>query len=156
MINTGIKIKIIVLLVLICKTAFSQDYTVVQTQNLDFGVFAVKQGGSITISNQNVRTSTGDVLLLGSDYNCAAFNVTSTSTIPVMIQIDRPSADLIGSNGSSVILDCGLAQPQYPVVSLGAPAVFYLGGTLVLGPESANPPGTYTGNILLNITIHNE
>jgi hypothetical protein len=137
-------------------TARSQNIEVTNDQGLAFGSFCQfnDSGGTATVSNAGVRSSTGAIILLSSTFFHSIFTITTDDPSPVQVNIDQPVATLSGSNGGSISLQ--LDQASSPSVSAGSPAEVYIGGTLTLGPQASNPPGHYTGDVLVTFTVNNE
>lgn len=137
--------------------AYSQSFKVDKLRDLDFGTFSVKEGGSITIiPSQNIRTATGDVILIGSSYGYAEYYISTTSREPITIKIDRPRMHLTGLYGGTASLEYGSAYPEFPVIVAGSPAIVRIGGSLHLRAENGNHSGTYNGTGQINFTIQNE
>lgn len=149
-----------ILLISVVQVVSSQTISVTTDQGLGFGSFSQTSdlGGTVTISNTGARSSTGSVTLLESSsaYFYSIFTITTDSATPVMVTIDEPTATLTGSNGGSMSLQMGISDPGSPTVSAGSPAEVHIGGTLTLGASSENPPGTYSGDVLITFTINNQ
>lgn len=153
-----LKVSIFVLLWASSTFVWAQSITATNDQGLGFGDFTqtADPGGTITISNTGVRSATGNVVLLGSTYFYAIFSITTDSATPVTVTIDQPTATLSGSNGGTMSLQIGIADPQSPSVSQMAPAEVHIGGTITLGTRLENPPGSYSGNVLITFTVNNQ
>jgi hypothetical protein len=136
----------------------AQTITVTNDQGLAFGNFwqAGNSGGTVTLSNTGARSSTGDVVLLNSTFFHSIFNITTESLSPVSITVDQPTAILSGSNGGSMTLEIGPPSPASPSVSALSPVQVSLGGTLTIGSRSNNPPGTYSGDVMITFTVNNQ
>ena len=115
---------------------------------------------AVQIDWQGNRSATGEVVLLNSDsYYPAIFEIQLCQGRNVIITY-APTATLTGSNGGSLILNIG------PTEKGGSGASFQVstdcnfvtrlrvGGTLVVGNNSANPGGNYTGNF--SITFNQQ
>lgn len=152
------KFMFIFFTLLIFGTARSQTIDVTNDQGLAFGSFCQlnDNGGTATVSNAGVRSSTGDIILLSSTFFYSIFTITTDHPSPVEVNIDQPVAILSGSNGGSISLQLDQALPFSPSVSSGSPAEVYIGGTLTLGPQASNPPGHYTGDVLVTFTVNIE
>lgn len=131
-------------------------YTV---QNLRFGAFTQGAvGGTISVSTSGLRTSSGDVVLLnmGVLYSEAIFEVEGILGTVVSIN-NGPNATLTGSNGGSMSMTIGAANPVSPFfISVQPPSrtTIRIGGTLNVGPPASNPPGNYNGTFF--ITFNQE
>jgi len=119
-------------------------------QGLSFGAFYHgAAGGTVTISETGVRSSTGDVVLLslGYTYTSALFEVVANPGTLISI-LNGPDAVLPGSNGGSITLQLGLSDPASPFVTTvlyPIPTLLNIGGTIIIGNSAANPPGNYSG-----------
>jgi len=128
-------------------------------QDMKFGAFTQGAiGGSIIISPEGVRTSTGDIILLnmGFPYNQAIFEVEGIVGTVVSI-MNGPNASLTGSNGGSMTMMIGSSSPNSPFYNSIQPpgrTQVNIGGTLLVGAPATNPPGTYTGTFY--ITFNQE
>ena len=138
----------------------AQTIAVTSEQGLSFGDFTPINdlGGTVSISNAGVRSSTGSISLIGSSsaFFYSIFTITTDSTTPVTVTINEPTGILSGSNGGTISLTLGVSDPEAPSVSSVSPAEVHIGGTLTLGSRAENPPGTYDGNVLITFTINNE
>ena len=141
-----------------------RSITVVATQAINFGAFCLQtvgsSGGNVQIDWQGNRSATGQVVLLNSDsYYPAIFEIQLCQGRNVIITY-APTAILTGSNGGSLTLNIG------PTEKGGSGSSFQVntdcnfvtrlrvGGTLVVGNNSANPGGNYTGNF--SITFNQQ
>ena len=127
---------------------------------LSFGRFAHGTGGSVTISNSGVRTSSGVILSSTSSVQTAArFDVTgdgsSTYAIThsgVTVLSDSAStpntmalaktSDLTGGNVTSGNVSTG-------TLTAGGTQSIFVGGTLTVGATQV--AGTYTGNVIVTV-----
>lgn len=129
-------------------------------QNLSFGTLAQgSTGGTITISDAGMVTTTGSVVSLAfggiNDASAAVFEI--EAPVGTVISISGgPDASLIGSNGGSMTLRLGNTNPLTPfaVVNQTGRTNINLGGTLTIGNQAVNPPGAYNGTFY--VTINNE
>ncbi len=133
--------------------------SVTTTQNMSFGAFAQgSSGGTIIISNNGSRSATGTItpLSLGMLYFQAIFEIEAPEGTVISI-LNGPDATLTGSNGGSMSLRIGDADPASPFITNIAPpgrTRVNIGGTLTVGSAAASPPGTYSGTFY--ITFNNE
>jgi hypothetical protein len=142
----------------------NRSVTVVATQAINFGTFCLETiastGGSIQLDWQGNRSATGQVVLLNSDsYYPAIFEIQLCQGRNVIITY-APTTTLIGSNGGALTLQIG------PTEKGGNGASFEVnndcnfvtrmrvGGTLIVGNNSANPGGIYTGSF--SITFNQQ
>ncbi len=130
------------------------DVQVSTEQFLNFGAFTVGDaGGSVVVDYTGTRTWTGDVTLLnmGAPITPALFDVYVNPG--TLITITHPEQfELRGDNGNKIYLQINSYSQGQNFVSTNAaevPNSVYIGGTLLLGNPSANPPGKYSGTITI-------
>ncbi len=131
------------------------NLTASSVQNLSFGAFAITgtNGGTITVSNTGIRTSTGDIFLTGNDYSYGIFTVESIEGTTLLL-MNGPSYMLTGSNGGNMTITLGETMPPLPYLNTSTTTVFQIGATLHVGPMQDNPPGDYNG--VYEIIINHE
>ena len=128
-------------------------------QFLNFGSFAPGvSGGTVSVDYNGIRTTTGDITLFnfGPSPSSALFDLTANPG--TIINIMTPSNVLLtGSNGGQISLSLdSYSTGQVFVTGISPPATtpVFVGGTLVIGNISANPPGNYQG--VINLTFIQE
>ena len=122
--------------------------TVSTLQQLSFGTF-IQSGayGTVTVTPQGVRSSTGSVILP---------NISATTT-PALFDVEAIPGTIINiSNGVDATLSGGItglltlqigdSYPQSPFVATGNHTLVTIGGTLIVGDLGANPSGDYSGS----------
>ena len=125
------------------------------TTDLSFGAFYHgASGGTVTISPAGIRTSTGDIVLLGMGYpySPARYNIYSNAGTIISI-LNGPDVQLTWS-GFNMNLHIGTSFPASPFVNTNpysVPTELTVGATITVGNSASNPPGTYTGSF--NITL---
>lgn len=118
-------------------------------QELSFGSFSTGiSGGTVIISPEGFRTSTGTVILMGGNFNQAIFEIKLIPGRLVQI-IMGPQVQLtrIGGGGS-MNMQVGPADKGSSFVTNGGHPFFNpvnVGGTLYVGSSAANPAGAYEG-----------
>jgi hypothetical protein len=119
-------------------------------QFLNFGSFAVGSSvGSVTVDSYGTRSFTGDVILLntGATVSPALFDVYANPG--TLINIAHASSfTLLGTSGQTIELnidDYSTGKTFITTMNSSLPNPVYIGGTLNLGPISANGPGAYSG-----------
>ena len=142
----------------------NRSVNVTATQAIYFGAFCLEtagsSGGTVQLDWQGNRSSTGQIVLLNSDmYYPAIFEIQLCQGRNVIITYS-PTTILNGSNGGSLTLNIG------PTEKGGNGASFEVnndcnfvtrlrvGGTLIVGNNSANPGGNYTGSF--SITFNQQ
>ena len=128
-------------------------------QNMNFGAFTPGgSGGTISLSANGTRTSTGTVLPfnLGFTYAQAIFEIESPPGFIISI-LSSPTATLTGSNGGTMSLAIGPSDPIMPYSNSVPPpgrTLINIGGTLTMGNNTTVVPGSYTGTFY--ITFNQE
>jgi len=143
-----------ILFILVFSMPLNAQVTLRLDQGLNFGsLYPVGSGGTVTISDDGVRSSTGSVVLFPSTYNASSFTLSTTKrnrtynvyrlriTSPItMTRTGGGSMTLyLNTNGS----DAGWSVTQSRSVTL------LMGGTLYVGSVTANPPGNYSGSFTI-------
>ena len=120
------------------------------SQPLAFGAFVPGlTGGTITVGPDYSRTSTGSVVLLGMGYvYTPAMYYVRANTGTVISILGTPPVTLTGSGGGTLLMQVGATLPASPFV-ITVPwsewTTVLIGGTLIVGDITSNPPGNYTG-----------
>jgi hypothetical protein len=143
--------------------SFSQPFpptrtlTVNSVQALHFGTFCLNNilssGGTVTVNFDGSRSSTGEITLLSAapESQPAIFDLNICQGRTVVITYPETST-LAGTNGGFLILKIGPTErgPSGTSFQVNTDCSFItqirVGGTLVVGNNSANPGGIYTGN----------
>ena len=113
---------------------------------LSFGSFYQGiSGGSVTISEYGSRSASGDVILInsGSSVTAATFEVQALPGTMIHI-VNGPDA-ILSWGGYSMTLKIGSALPGSSFITASNSTFVKIGGTLMVGSPSANPPGNYSG-----------
>ena len=127
-------------------------------QDLNFGSFATgDMGGSVVISPEGIRTSTGSVILMGGNFNQAIFEIKLIPGRLVQIVMGSKIQLIRAGGGGSMTMQVGPADRGSSFVT-NAPHPFFntvkVGGTLHVGSDGLNPPGDYEGSF--NVTFIQE
>jgi len=144
----------VIILILLTSASLAQEppprpiEVTVTAQQLTFGAFTHGAvGGTVTVSPEGVRTSTGDVILLDLSFAFfpTIYEVVANDGTLISI-LNGPDAILTGSNGGSILLSIGSSDPASPFVATPPfPNLVSIGGTITIGNSAANPPGNYGG-----------
>jgi hypothetical protein len=119
-------------------------------QGLNFGAFYHgAAGGSVIIYPNGSRSVTGNVIqaTMGSIYSSALFEIEASPGTLISI-LNGPPVILSGSNGGTMTLSIGSADPGSPLITTVLPpdrTLVSIGGTLTVGNSLANPAGNYSG-----------
>ena len=118
-------------------------------QELNFGSFSTgASGGTIVITPEGFRTSTGSVILMGGNFSQAIFEVKLIPGRLVHI-ILGPQIQLTRmGGGGSMDMQVGPADKGTSFVTSGGHPFYnpvQVGGTLYVGSSVANPAGEYEG-----------
>lgn len=122
--------------------------------DLQFGGFYVNgNGGTITISTNGARTSTGSLIFLPNyPYRQAQYRYECTHWIGHTVNFKATATPLTRVGGGGQMALTVKSDPsgwtwvgpltfRYTTIKIG--------GTLIVGPLSANPPGVYQGFIYI-------
>jgi hypothetical protein len=118
-------------------------------QELNFGSFSTgASGGTVVISPEGFRSSTGSVILMGGNFNQAIFEVKLIPGRLVQI-ILGPQIQLTRvGGGGSMNMQVGPTDRGTSFVTTGGHPFINrvnVGGTLNVGSTAANPAGSYEG-----------
>jgi hypothetical protein len=145
------------LILLSCKA--SAQLTAYPVQDFNFGTFYQgSTGGSLTISTDGSRSSTGDVVLLntGQAVSQAIFDIEAPENALISIVIGSNST-LYGSNGGTMKLEITGSNPATLFLNTAVPpdrSRVHFSGRLLIGDIMTSPPGIYQGTF--SITFNNE
>ncbi len=154
----GIRVIIVIALLMIIGAAYSyaqelppRPMKVTTFQNLSMGSFINgNSGGTVTITPEGSRTSTGDIFLvnMNSPFYPAIFEV---EALPGnIIHIHLPVfATLVGPGGKITTLEINSSLPISPFInSINPPhrTQVRVGGTLTVGSPLSTPAGSYHGS----------
>jgi hypothetical protein len=168
--NWHIKFLLAALLFCVTRITYAQTPTdiipgdpggiyVYNLQNLSFGTFTLgKDGGSVIIDPNGLRSSTGDIVLfnLGEQHYSAVFEIEAPPGVVISV-LKGQDVYLRGSNGGTALLKLGDSYPVTPFVSMIPPpgrTQINFGGTLIINESLNTVSGTYTGNFY--ITFNQE
>jgi hypothetical protein len=118
---------------------------------LDFGAFVTGNStGTVHVSYDSTPTATGDVILINSqNVTSALFDVYALPGTIINIVPAASSFTLTGSNGGTMYLS--IADSDFSTgptfITQGNPNT---PNEVYVGVDSANPPGNYTGTIIIN------
>jgi hypothetical protein len=121
--------------------------TVSTFQHLSFGTFIqAGNSGTLTVTPEGGRTCDGSIIIptMFSIVTPALFDI---EALPgTLITISKgPDSQLTSSNGGSLTLKIGELSTGNPFIVRTLHTEVFIGGTLVVGPMSANPAGDYGG-----------
>lgn len=144
-----------ILALFVAERSFSQEMpprpiAVYFVRSLSFGAFIPGNlGGTITVSPDGNRTTTGDVIPvnLGYLFYETVFELEGNRGTLVSV-MTSDEVILTGNLGGTMVLHLGESIPPSPVVlTTDSPSrtQYHLGGTLDVGNILANPPGQYNG-----------
>lgn len=124
--------------------------TVTATRNLALGRFVAAAGGTITLTPDGVRSSTGGIILLaGGSATSASFSLaeSGTGTPLAWTSITLPASATLTSAGASMTLTNFTSNPEHRFTA-GAQDLS-VGATLQVGPNQA--AGNYTGSFSVSV-----
>lgn len=120
-------------------------------QGLNFGAFYQgSSGGSVIVYPNGSRSTTGSIIQtnMGFSFSPAIFEVDAEPGTIVTIS-NGPDVNLTGSNGGTVSLHIGSADPGSPFIATAVSpgrTLIRIGGTLTIANPLANPAGSYNGS----------
>ena len=123
---------------------------------MSFGSFYLNgaPGGSLSVSNTGIRTTTGNIQEVNSSFLVSAFTLSTDSVDPGNITISSSPTTLSNVNGDTMSLEAGISNPENPVVQAGSPVQIFIGGTVTVASEV--PAGDYSGELFVTFSIMNE
>lgn len=151
-----LKLVILCIVALVFQSGISQNLTVFKDQDLSFGSFYLlgSTGGSLSISNTGIRTTTGNIQEVNYSFLVSAFTLSTDSVNPINITVTSSPATLSNGVGNSMSLEAGIPNPANPVVQAGAPVQIFIGGTITVASEI--PAGDYNGELFITFSIMYE
>jgi hypothetical protein len=133
--------------------------TATEVSQLNFGRFSPEtQGGTILITPEGSRTSTGTVALSGGTHNPASFVITGEGGATFSIVLPTGPA-VLSNTGSSKTMQVGywVSNPASGngtgLLAQGSQEV-KVGATLIVGPMEQNPVGIYTGTYAITFSYN--
>jgi hypothetical protein len=118
-------------------------------QELSFGSFSTGvSGGTVIINPSGFRSSTGSVILLGSGFYPAIFDIRLVPGRMVQITLGQVAQLQRLGGGGSMTMQIGPTDKGSSFVTSGGHPFrnpVAIGGTLNVGSDAANPPGEYQG-----------
>jgi hypothetical protein len=125
---------------------------------LDFGAFTTGSStGTVHVSHDSRPTTTGDAIIINSqDITSALFDVYANPGTIINLMPASNNFELTGSNGGSLFVniddsDFSTGPIFITTANSTTPNEVYMGGTLnVSNVNSENPPGNYSGTIIIN------
>ena len=126
----------------------------IRVENLEFGrVIRASTAGTVTIAPNGTRTKTGNIILLGTDFQPAEFAGMGTNNQRVDVSLGSNSIFVTGPGapmrvrtfvmGSTPTAVLTTATQRFRINSTTGIFVFPVGATLEVGANQT--PGTYTG-----------
>jgi hypothetical protein len=121
--------------------------------DLALGRFIAAGGGTVVVTHDGLRSSTGVILLPGGTVSAAAFDLgeTGLGQAPDWTTITLPSSATLDSDGASMTLTA-FTSNQAGTFSGSPLPQLTVGATLNVNPNQ--PPGTYTGRF--SVTVNYE
>lgn len=147
---------ILVIVALVFQSGISQNLSVYNDQGLSFGSFYLlgATGGSLSISNTGIRTTTGNIQEVNSSFLVSAFTLSTDSVNPVNITISSSPTTVSNGVGDTMSLEAGISNPANPVVQAGSPVQIFIGGTITVASEV--PAGNYNGELFITFSIMSQ
>jgi len=125
---------------------------------LQFGAFTQgSSGGTVILTAQNARSSTGDVILLNMGYTYSPAIMQVQALKGTVVSIATGLTGTLTGPGGTMNLVVGGTYPPSPFVvttDISEWMDIQVGGTLTVGTPGANPAGSYLGTF--NVTFIQE
>jgi hypothetical protein len=146
----------LLIVAMVFQSGISQNLTVFNDQGLSFGSFYLlgATGGTLSVSNTGIRTSTGNIQDVNSSFLVAAFTLSTDSVNPVNITISSSPTTVSNGVGDTMSLEAGISNPANPAVQAGSPVQIFIGGTITVASEI--PAGDYNGELFITFSIMSE
>ena len=131
-----------------------ENLTISEDAQLNFGRFApMEAGGSVIVSPEGVRTSSGDVTLAPGNSNAGSFHVTGQKYAYFSLNLPSEQTIISNSGGSKTMLVkdwvCNTnGSVKYSLSENGTQQVT-IGATLQVNSVHENPMGQYTGSYVI-------
>lgn len=126
-----------------------------EIEPLNFGKFSPETyGGIIILSPNGVRTSLGNISLIGGFYNPAIFYITGQPNFNINVNLPNIPILLTNkSNGKIMIIENWESTPninklETKILNNGT-FILNVGARLKVGPMIDNPPGIYSGEYII-------
>jgi hypothetical protein len=119
---------------------------------LEFGMFAVQTGGTVTIdASSGARLRTGDIWLMGQNAGTPArLAVTHLAGADFSVLLPPDDGVSLGKGGASMVLRSFRSSPSAGRM-VGATQIISIGATLVVQPNQS--PGAYAGSFQVTVSF---
>lgn len=132
---------------------FGGTVSIARVQGLSFGKFASLNGGTVSVSPNGTRTTTGTVILVSSGQGSAAtFDVSADPGGMYTISLPSNGTVSLSSNGNTMAVNDFVSLPSGVGDCTNGISTLLIGATLVVGANQ--PAGTYTGVYSVTVTYN--
>jgi hypothetical protein len=118
-------------------------------RHLQFGSFIqTGNNGTVTVDYSSARSATGSIILpniSSSAFPTSALFIVDAEPGTLITIFNGSDAILTGSNSGTLTLKIGDSSTGSPFITQSQYTDVFIGGTLIVGPLSANPAGSYSG-----------
>lgn len=130
----------------------AQNIYIYSEQALEFGDFTVAEaGGTVTISSNGERSSSGTTQLLNSTYHPAVFRISTDNPNPMQVLVEITREALSNSEGTSMVLTSVSSATDVYMLQAGKPTKIVIGGTIQMNSQNFSS-GAFFGNISITVT----
>ncbi len=144
------------LLFLIAANLSAQNFYIYPEQALEFGDFIVAgTGGTVTVTNSGMRSSSGTIQLLNSEYYPAIFTISTDNPAPINIIVEVSREALINSEGTTMMMASVSTIADTYTIQIGKPVQIKIGGTIQVN-SGVFSPGEFQGNISITVSPNSE
>lgn len=134
----------------------AQNIYIYPEQPLEFGDFTVAEaGGTVTVSNVGMRSSSGGIQLLNSVHHPAIFRVTTDHPEPIEVLVEVSREVLVNAEGTAILMASVSPNARTYIVQAGKPVQVKVGGTIQMG-SGVSSPGEFQGNISITVIPNSE
>ncbi|HPR73214.1 MAG TPA: DUF4402 domain-containing protein [Bacteroidales bacterium] len=130
---------------------------IAKTFDLAFGAFYHgAAGGTVSVDENDSRSSSGDVVLLGLGYPVSAARFNINSNPGTLINILSIPDFTLSWNSYTMLVEIENSNPSLPFVNnndYSIPTELSFGARLHVGNSLSNPPGSYSGSFEVTLVI---
>lgn len=144
------------LLFLLAANLSAQNIYIYPEQALEFGDFIVADnGGTVTVTNTGMRSSSGTVQLLNSEYYPAIFTISTDNLTPIGIRVEVSKEVLMNAEGTAMMMASVSPTANTYTIQAGKPVQVKIGGTIQMN-SGVFSPGEFQGNISITVNPNSE
>lgn len=147
MVKRHLSVSLAILLVMTVPVSRA-DIAISNTQNLAFGSFVAGSGGTITVNNSDMRSTSGGVMLIPiSEGTAARFTVSGDPNTTYAIQLPADNFVTLTGPGTDMVINNFTSNPSAEAsgqIGAGGTQILSVGATLNV--QTNQSAGEYTGS----------